>query len=995
MDDTTIHKYVCKVEDLNKFLPIELKEELWSLFYEKHTDGKWHAKNSAWRMFHGKKMTPQKFFTRYGEDFSHPTVRLGVALDLIKLDDSSVSNDSEYHYGELETMSPQEIDRFILHRNFRINLVNLDYEYTNVKYKDGDVKKVITVDRWYQGARFSDTYLQFFQNIFINGFDENTYVPFTNGQDLTTQVSLIPYTHPDFSPLVSRSYYDTRYKDYLAKLKQFGIDNISSFALVDSRRGKTHTGEFLIKVIRRMNDLSYKNIVVRIDMNGQICRTSDGGLDISTYSSNRNEILCVWDGDFLHGKHNRNRPIIWKNPIQANIPMVTSTTSSHYSVFRQRIPDYELKYAKNYVQFKNRLDGMELYLKYLEKDIWMKEVQASECFVENTFIINNLLELLTKNSGKIEIVSKIYKLLNERDNVIERKCHLDGVVNGKLEMINKLISEYNEISSSPKKMGQKMELGQKIRSLKMELTKSLKVNIDQMVEYKNRLEMEIQELIENFNGKDDEIVSEEVLNKFKEDIIKLMDANTESIKQKIDDKISQFPDLFPPKNDDDQMEDIQTTILPIYIEHDIINIINKFNKGLNSIEFDIDTTEIDRLILESEKWRGYMFNLGYELNQMKKMKVMCEDATIKVRRLLKNFRDRIERTQNSVWDENYQLKDGLDLTSLNVAGINDIILLYDWYACNAPQLTYSDLGFDNNLQFNEFRLKCNDTSLNLRKNEYAKSIASKKLKAQMIMDDLQGRMELSGYLQYDDKYGKDGQVNEEKPWSLDDVGKKQVDKLKIFSKADKRVRQIAEERKQYEIDLDKMHDRTISYLIDSGLIENESDLEKYAVRNLSSKYDGDVLSEIEQMSKLKTNLDFAIREMNTQKDLLKSILGKMGDCQSEVDGLVAKNANIVKKCVKLKNRKQRNQLLMEKIENETRIMELNSIIKSINDKHFKDFSELEKMRDDVDKAQSKYDNRVNEFKMKIGLNQDTLDNLMVGIYNKFQDEILDEKRKQK
>ena len=92
------------------------------------------------------------------------------------------------------------------------------------------------------------------------------------------------------------------------------------------------------------------------------------------------------------------------------------------------------------------------------------------------------------------------------------------------------------------------------------------------------------------------------------------------------------------------MEDIQTTISPIYIELDIINIINKFNKDLNSIEFDIDTTEIDRLILESEKWRGYMFNLGYELNQMKKMKVMCEDATIKVRRLLKNFRDRIERT---------------------------------------------------------------------------------------------------------------------------------------------------------------------------------------------------------------------------------------------------------------------------------------------------------------------------------------------------------------
>ena len=59
-----------------------------------------------------------------------------------------------------------------------------------------------------------------------------------------------------------------------------------------------------------------------------------------------------------------------------------------------------------------------------------------------------------------------------------------------------------------------------------------------MVEDKTRLENEIQELIESFNGKDDEVVSEEVLNKFKEDITKLIDANTESIKQKIEDKIS-------------------------------------------------------------------------------------------------------------------------------------------------------------------------------------------------------------------------------------------------------------------------------------------------------------------------------------------------------------------------------------------------------------------------------------------------------------------------
>ena len=87
-----------------------------------------------------------------------------------------------------------------------------------------------------------------------------------------------------------------------------------------------------------------------------------------------------------------------------------------------------------------------------------------------------------------------------------------------------------------------------------------------MVDDKTRLENEIQELIESFNGKDDdEVVSEEVLNKFKEDITKLMDSYTESIKQKIEDKISQFPDLFPGMGDGEEEENMKTRV-PIYLE---------------------------------------------------------------------------------------------------------------------------------------------------------------------------------------------------------------------------------------------------------------------------------------------------------------------------------------------------------------------------------------------------------------------------------------------
>jgi hypothetical protein len=54
--------------------------------------------------------------------------------------------------------------------------------------------------------------------------------------------------------------------------------------------------------------------------------------------------------------------------------MVQSTTSSHYSVFRQRIPEYDLKEVRHYLQFKNRLDGMELFLEMQKRDLWRKEV---------------------------------------------------------------------------------------------------------------------------------------------------------------------------------------------------------------------------------------------------------------------------------------------------------------------------------------------------------------------------------------------------------------------------------------------------------------------------------------------------------------------------------------------------------------------------------------------------------------------------------------------
>ena len=79
---------------------------------------------------------------------------------------------------------------------------------------------------------------------------------------------------------------------------------------------------------------------------------------------------------------------------------------------------------------------------------------------------------------------------------------------------------------------------------------------------------------------------------------------------------------------------------------------------------------------------------------------------------------------------------------------------------------------------------------------------------------------------------------------------------------------------------------------------------------------------------------------------------------------------------------------MKKLENENKIVELKGIIKSTNDRHFSDLSKLKKMKETVDKLQKNYDNSILTFKNKVGVSEEALENLMVGIYNKWKDEIL-------
>lgn len=101
---------------------------------------------------------------------------------------------------------------------------------------------------------------------------------------------------------------------------------------------------------------------------------------------------------------------------------------------------------------------------------------------------------------------------------------------------------------------------------------------------------------------------------------------------------------------------------------------------------------------------------------------MCDDATIKVKRLLHNFEERIKDIQEQVWDEDYNLRPDFDFKDISVAGLRDIILLHDWWAANAPGANPEDLHMTPE-QFMQFRRRCNKVSYNLRKNQYAQLLA--------------------------------------------------------------------------------------------------------------------------------------------------------------------------------------------------------------------------------------------------------------------------------
>ena len=111
-------------------------------------------------------------------------------------------------------------------------------------------------------------------------------------------------------------------------------------------------------------------------------------------------------------------------PYTDDIPMVTSTTSSQYSVFEQEIPDHDLRYVRNYNQFYNRLIGMEFFLDEIDRCLKWKRIQLSRCFVEQTLSIHRTFKEFAKNRALLELVVEYYDYLSQYDTLYMKRAQL-------------------------------------------------------------------------------------------------------------------------------------------------------------------------------------------------------------------------------------------------------------------------------------------------------------------------------------------------------------------------------------------------------------------------------------------------------------------------------------------------------------------------------------------------------------------------------------------
>ena len=181
-----------------------------------------------------------------------------------------------------------------------------------------------------------------------------------------------------------------------------------------------------------------------------------------------------------------------------------------------------------------------------------------------------------------------------------------------------------------------------------------------------------------------------------------------------------------------------------------------------------------------------------------------------------------------------------------------------------------------------------------------------------------------------------------------------------------------------------MRRRTVNYLKEVGLIENEKDLEKLATRNRLANYQGNAYDKIAEIQMAKEELDRSKETLVRQRNALVLILESIKQAESKIRKLQDENKGIIQTCAIEKDRLIKNRLLLKKLENESKVADLNDVIRTTRSKHEQDMTILDSMVSELDLNQKKYDTLVSEFKNDIGVDEDVIEQIVIGIYNQHQ-----------
>lgn len=186
--------------------------------------------------------------------------------------------------------------------------------------------------------------------------------------------------------------------------------------------------------------------------------------------------------------------------------------------------------------------------------------------------------------------------------------------------------------------------------------------------------------------------------------------------------------------------------------------------------------------------------------------------------------------------------------------------------------------------------------------------------------------------------------------------------LAKYAVASAEVARNEADSRQYAKDSEMLVERTLAYLKNLGLAETEDDIEALLVRNRTAQYEGDVYAELNIVKAAKDKLDSATSTMQKQRDSMKSTIESVTDAELRILDLERENKSIFNACLYERNKQARNRLLINKMENESSIIELKGLVKRTKAGKAYDFSVLDRMKGEVDELQKQYDSKVSQFK---------------------------------